>query len=558
LALGNVTAAGALNVTAAGAITNSGDVTAAADANLTAGGAITSSGALKVSGTTTLAAADEAGVANDITLNNSANDFGTVVVTSGNNVTLNDVNDLVLGNVTAAGALNVTAAGDLLLNSGASIAATGAVANPLVLVAGRNFINNSGASALNAGDDRWLVYSTSPDGSTENGLTAVAGSTSPRLYNRTFAHNAPSTIVAGNHLIYSTQPTLTMTADNKTRVYGAANPAFTATTTGFVTDDGVTDTLTMAGLTGATALTSSATATSPVSSITTSPFEITAATGDLASSAGYAFGFAHGSLTITPATLTLSGTRVYDAGTSFAGQYLTAGGVNGETFAIDGDGTATNLASKDVAANQGVALRDVTGLNLGTSVNGGLASNYNPLSSVGSIVSLSKANATVTANSREATFNGQTQSVSGFSASGLVGGETEAVLTAVSTSGGSGRNPGSYAHTASGTDGNYNLSFFDGALTIKATFEAPPPIVIPTGQFNNSSSFVIRPLASSVSAQPATAGPAGGATPMSSSGTGDTTVGNTATSTSSGATSESAATGGLPADGDSREEDDDQ
>ena len=169
---------------------------------------------------------------------------------------------------------------------------------------------------------------------------------------------------------------------------------------------------------------------------------------------------------------------------------------------------------------------------------------------------IKKADATVTANSREATYNGQTQSVSGFSASGLVGGETEAVLTAVSTSGGSGRNPGSYAHTASGTDGNYNLSFFDGALTIKATFEAPPPIVIPTGQFNNSSSFVIRPLASSVSAQPATAGPAGGATPMSSSGTGDTTVGNTATSTSSGATSESAATGGLRADGDSQQADD--
>ena len=34
------------------------------------------------------------------------------------------------------------------------------------------------------------------------------------------------------------------------------------------------------------------------------------------------------------------------------------------------------------------------------------------------------------------------------------------------TAGGSGKNAGTYAHTASGTDGNYNLTFVNGALTI--------------------------------------------------------------------------------------------
>mgnify|MGYP002146177781 CR=1 FL=1 len=73
----------------------------------------------------------------------------------------------------------------------------------------------------------------------------------------------------------------------------------------------------------------------------------------------------------------------------------------------------------------------------------------------------------MTANSRTTTYTGLAQSVSGFTATGLVNNETEAVLTGVSTSGGAGTNAGNYTHTASGTDGNYNLTFVDGALAIQ-------------------------------------------------------------------------------------------
>lgn len=81
-------------------------------------------------------------------------------------------------------------------------------------------------------------------------------------------------------------------------------------------------------------------------------------------------------------------------------------------------------------------------------------------------LTIAKADATVTANSDTKTYNAQAQSVSGFSASGLVNGETESVLSGVSTSGGSGTNAGEYVLSASGTDGNYNLTFVDGKLTI--------------------------------------------------------------------------------------------
>ncbi|WP_446718640.1 MBG domain-containing protein [Halomonas sp. N3-2A] len=51
-----------------------------------------------------------------------------------------------------------------------------------------------------------------------------------------------------------------------------------------------------------------------------------------------------------------------------------------------------------------------------------------------------------------------------------MGGENASVLADVTTTGGSGTDAGTYTHTASGTDGNYDLTFVDGALTIdKAT-----------------------------------------------------------------------------------------
>ena len=66
------------------------------------------SGNVNVAGTTTLAAG-----ANDITLNNAGNNFSTVAITSGNNVTLQDANALDLGTSTVSGTLNVTANGPL-------------------------------------------------------------------------------------------------------------------------------------------------------------------------------------------------------------------------------------------------------------------------------------------------------------------------------------------------------------------------------------------------------------------------------------------------------------
>src|ERR671936_557308 len=127
-----------------------------------------------------------------------------------------------------------------------------------------------------------------------------------------------------------TPATLTVTADDKSREYGDANPAFTASYAGFKNGE----TLATSGVTGSPSLTTAAVATSPVSG---SPYTIAAALGSLAAG-NYSFSFANGSLSVTKATLTVSAdnkSRLYgDANPAFTASY--SGFKNGETLATSG------------------------------------------------------------------------------------------------------------------------------------------------------------------------------------------------------------------------------
>ena len=118
-----------------------------------------------------------------------------------------------------------------------------------------------------------------------------------------------------------TPAALSITAANKTKLYGAALPTFTATYVGFVNGD------TSASLTTQPTFTTSATASSHVSG---SPYAITASgAGD----SDYSISYVAGGLTVTPVALVISAndqTKVYGA----ALPTLTAsysGLVNGDT-----------------------------------------------------------------------------------------------------------------------------------------------------------------------------------------------------------------------------------
>jgi filamentous hemagglutinin family protein len=100
-----------------------GALTLGAGGNLNVTGAgITQSGALVVPGTITLAG----DAANNITLNNADNNFGTVVITSGNNVTLRDSGGVILsGPSFISGNFSLTAGGNITDANVTSLTVTG-------------------------------------------------------------------------------------------------------------------------------------------------------------------------------------------------------------------------------------------------------------------------------------------------------------------------------------------------------------------------------------------------------------------------------------------------
>ncbi|TBV01674.1 MBG domain-containing protein [Phytopseudomonas dryadis] len=203
------------------------------------------------------------------------------------------------------------------------------------------------------------------------------------------------------------------------------------------------------------------------------------------SDGNYTLTFVDGALTIDKAALTVTANdagKTYDGLAWSGGNGLSYSGfVNGENESVLG-GSLAYGGDAQGATNAGSYALDASGLTAG---------NY-AISYQGGTLAIGKAQATVTANSASVTYNGQQQNVSGFTASGLVNGESESVLAGVTTGGGSGTNAGSYLLTASGSDGNYNLTFVDGALTIgkaQATVIANSANVTYNGQQQNVSGF---------------------------------------------------------------------
>ncbi len=131
-----------------GASTIGGNLAVNAAGNITE-----NTGAIAMTGGAGKTASFNAGAANDITLNNAANDFATAAFT-GNNVSVVDANAIDLGASTAVGNLSVTALNGGVTESGAinangmSIAATGGSVN----LNGANQVNNLSGVVNGAGN----------------------------------------------------------------------------------------------------------------------------------------------------------------------------------------------------------------------------------------------------------------------------------------------------------------------------------------------------------------------------------------------------------------------
>jgi filamentous hemagglutinin family protein len=104
------------------------------------------------------------------------------------------------------------------------------------------FLNPTSRVLLPGGSGVWRIFADTFIGEDRGGL--VPTSPQPNFYNCTFGGScgvtAPTT---GNHFIYSVQPSLTISAEDASRLLGGQNPLFTFNVVGLVNGDTVADAL---------------------------------------------------------------------------------------------------------------------------------------------------------------------------------------------------------------------------------------------------------------------------------------------------------------------------
>jgi polygalacturonase len=251
---------------------------------------------------------------------------------------------------------------------------------------------------------------------------------------------------------------LTITADNQSMIFGGSVPALSFTPSGFVNGD------TAAVLSGSPQLSTPATSASPVGT-----YPILAATGTL-TAANYSFVFVNGTLTINPATPSVTvtcSTVTYDAGPH--GCTATAIGVGGAlvngafTFTYNGSATAPTAAGS-YAVSASFVSNDP---------------NYINASGAGNLT-INRAVLTATANNQSMIFGAPVPTLT-FAFTGFAGADTAAVVTGapqLSTTATSASPVGNYSITiGAGTlaAANYTFAFVNGTLTI---LSATPAVVV--------------------------------------------------------------------------------
>ena len=147
---------------------------------------------------------------------------------------------------------------------------------------------NTGNSSITA-SNRWHLFADTWVGETRGGL--AGNGALPNVYGCSFGVTCAVTASETNNtFIYAQRPTLAVTVDNKTRVYGDSDPAFTISSTGLLNGD------VLANVVGGTP------STTANSGSNVGSYAIAGTT--LTSAAGYVLTVTNGALAITPATLT--------------------------------------------------------------------------------------------------------------------------------------------------------------------------------------------------------------------------------------------------------------
>ena len=252
--------------------------------------------------------------------------------------------------------------------------------------------------------------------------------------------------------------TLTITANNDSKTYGTlktfSGTAFTET--GLVTANGDT-------ITGVTETSTGAAASATVGTYNIVP---SAATGNRLSN--YTIGYVNGTLTVNPATLTITAnndSKTYGTLKTFSGTAFTETGLvtaNGDTI------TGVTETSTGAAASATVGTYNI----VPSAATGNRLSNYT-IGYVNGTLTVNPATLTITANNDSKTYGTlKTFSSTAFTETGLVtaNGDTITGVTETSTGAAASATVGTYNIVPSAATGNrlsnYTIGYVNGTLTV--------------------------------------------------------------------------------------------
>jgi filamentous hemagglutinin family protein len=333
---------------------------------------------------------------------------------------------------------------------------------------GPNVVLTSGKTITTGTGGRATLYMGSASGSGANVATyvnSVSGSGRFR-YNSDEGitrFTALSPTASGLYVVLRQNPTLTVTANNSSMVYGSTlTPSTSSSVTGFINGD----TLAQAVSTAASIAvggTQSNTGYYTAGNHTLTP---SAAASDL----GYGFTYATGTLNVTPKSLTTTatvagGTKVYDGNTSASTQLSLTGVVSTDNVLVSS--ASSVYADKNVGTGKSVT---VSGLTL----SGVDAANYSLAStSVGTTGNITKKNLTATYAASNKIYDGNTSvSVAGSSAD-IVGSDVVTFTQSAAfqdANAGTGKTVNVSSIALGGTDaGNYNLTVTTASTTANIT-----------------------------------------------------------------------------------------
>jgi filamentous hemagglutinin family protein len=295
-----------------------------------------------------------------ISLTDPGNQVGAIAVfNAAGNVVFQASSSLTLASVTAtSGGIKIESGGDLTIESGSVLTSGQASGYSILLSAGGNFINDAGPNALSMSSGAtFAIFSATPAGDVFGNLNS--GNTA--FWNTTYANTVgtnPGNL--GNRYVFAVQPTLTVSADSASKVYGVDDSA--SLQAGFTVSGlqpGVAgvylaDTVSSVLSTAPQLVSAGSAATANVGTYTITPSNLTLANAYIPAY-GYAVVAQNGTLTVTPATLSYLASavsRTYGSANPTFGGTVT-GFLNTDTLVSATGGTLSFTSTATAASPVG-------------------------------------------------------------------------------------------------------------------------------------------------------------------------------------------------------------